>query len=169
LISQIVKPAQVLVVAGTHGNERNAPWLLDHWQREPRSAPRTELLLEWRLGNPAARAACRRYLERDLNRSFDPALLQATGPVPLEVERALVRRWRITTVLARQSGGTTEQLWRSICDSDGPSLLLLRRPEDPAGVERHDATALLAILAGWMPTADDGAESLSPDVGSPGP
>jgi aspartoacylase len=78
----------VLVVAGTHGNEINAPWLLDHWQREPRSAPRTELLLEWRLGNPAARAACRRYLERDLNRSFDPALLQATGPVPLEVERA---------------------------------------------------------------------------------
>lgn len=87
----------------------------------------------------------------------------------LEVERALVRRWRITTVLARQSGGTTEQLWRSICDSDGPSLLLLRRPEDPAGVERHDATALLATLAGWMPPADDGAERLSPDVGPPGP
>lgn len=79
---------RVLVVAGTHGNEINAPWLLDRWQRQPGSAPCTPLRLEWRLGNPAARAAGRRYLERDLNRSFDPALLQATGPVPLEVERA---------------------------------------------------------------------------------
>ncbi|MDP5122699.1 MAG: succinylglutamate desuccinylase/aspartoacylase family protein, partial [Cyanobium sp. MAG_04] len=34
-MSQFVKPAQVLVVAGTHGNERNAPWLLDHWRRQP--------------------------------------------------------------------------------------------------------------------------------------
>jgi len=79
---------RVLVVAGTHGNELNAPWLLDGWQRDPASAPRTPLRLEWCLGNPAARAVCRRYLERDLNRSFDPQLLQASGSVPLEVERA---------------------------------------------------------------------------------
>jgi aspartoacylase len=79
---------RVLVVAGTHGNEINAPWLLDCWQRDPGSAPDTDLVVEWRQGNPAARAACRRYLERDLNRSFDPALLQATEPVALEVERA---------------------------------------------------------------------------------
>ena len=46
------------------------------------------LAVEWRIGNPAARAAGRRYLERDLNRSFVPELLQATGPVPLEVARA---------------------------------------------------------------------------------
>lgn len=78
----------MLVVAGTHGNELNAPWLLDHWQRDPASAPRTPLRLEWRIGNPAARATCRRYLERDLNRSFVPSLLQASAPVPLEVERA---------------------------------------------------------------------------------
>ncbi len=78
----------MLVVAGTHGNELNAPWLLEQWQRDAASAPQTPLRLEWRIGNPAARAACRRYLERDLNRSFDPSLLQATAPVPLEVERA---------------------------------------------------------------------------------
>jgi aspartoacylase len=78
----------VLVVAGTHGNELNAPWLLEQWQRDPASGPQTPLRLEWRIGNPAARSACRRYLERDLNRSFDPSLLQATAPVPLEVERA---------------------------------------------------------------------------------
>ena len=78
----------MLVVAGTHGNELNAPWLLEQWQRDPASGPQTPLRLEWRIGNPAARSACRRYLERDLNRSFDPSLLQATAPVPLEVERA---------------------------------------------------------------------------------
>ena len=69
----------------------------------------------------------------------------------LEVERALVRRWRITTVLARQSGGPTEQLWHRICRSEGLSLLLLRRPQDPAGVESLEAAALLATLAAWMP------------------
>ncbi len=67
----------------------------------------------------------------------------------LEVERALVRRWGITTVLARQSGGPTEQLWRRICQRNGLDLLLLRRPPEPAGVESLDAAALLATLAGW--------------------
>lgn len=69
----------------------------------------------------------------------------------LEVERALVRRWRISTVLARQSGGTTEQLWRRICRSEGLSLLLLRRPQESAVVESLDAGSLLATLAGWTP------------------
>ncbi|MEX0589233.1 MAG: precorrin-6A/cobalt-precorrin-6A reductase [Cyanobium sp.] len=65
----------------------------------------------------------------------------------LAVERALVRRWRITTVLARQSGGSTEELWRGICAAEGLHLLLLRRPEEPAGVEALDRAALLAKLA----------------------
>jgi len=76
------------VVAGTHGNEINAPWLLDQWRRDPARAPRSALAVQWLIGNPAARAAGRRYLERDLNRSFDPALLAAAGPAPLEVQRA---------------------------------------------------------------------------------
>ena len=71
----------------------------------------------------------------------------------LEVERALVRRWRITSVLARQSGGTTEQLWRRICDSEGIQLLLLRRPEEPAGVEALDRVALMATLDAWVSSA----------------
>ena len=76
------------MVAGTHGNELNAPWLLDRWRRDPSAAPHSGLAVDWVIGNPAARAVCRRYLERDLNRSFDPDLLAAPGPVPLEVERA---------------------------------------------------------------------------------
>ncbi len=69
----------------------------------------------------------------------------------LEVERALVRRWGITAVLARQSGGLTEQLWRQISASEGLDLLLLRRPEDPAGAELLDQAALLATLDAWVP------------------
>jgi aspartoacylase len=80
--------AAVLVVAGTHGNERNAPWLLQHWQRHPGSLANAGLRLELVLGHPAAYARNQRYLERDLNRSFRPELLadpQAEGP---DLERA---------------------------------------------------------------------------------
>lgn len=79
---------RVLVVAGTHGNELNAPWLLDHWRELPGGGALPPLALERVIGNPEARRACRRYLEKDLNRSFDPAWLELEGPVPLEVERA---------------------------------------------------------------------------------
>ena len=82
------RSAAVLVVAGTHGNERNAPWLLQHWQRQPASLASAGLRLELVLGNPAAHGRNQRYLERDLNRSFRPDLLadpQAQGP---ELERA---------------------------------------------------------------------------------
>ena len=77
------RAAAVLVVAGTHGNERNAPWLLQHWHQQPASLARAGLELELVLGHPAAHARNQRYLERDLNRSFRPELLadpQAQGP-----------------------------------------------------------------------------------------
>jgi len=82
------KGAAVLVVAGTHGNERNAPWLLQHWLCQPSSLASAGLRLELVLGNPAAFARNQRYLERDLNRCFRSDLLanpQAQGP---ELERA---------------------------------------------------------------------------------
>jgi aspartoacylase len=79
---------KVLVVAGTHGNERNAPWLLERWRRHPASLADAGLALELVLGNPAALAQGWRYLERDLNRSFDPALLGSPGNGTLEVQRA---------------------------------------------------------------------------------
>ena len=31
----LMTASDVLLVAGTHGNEVNAPWLLDEWQRTP--------------------------------------------------------------------------------------------------------------------------------------
>jgi succinylglutamate desuccinylase len=78
----------VLVVAGTHGNERNAPWLLRHWQQQPQALDSAGLALELVIGNPAAFAANQRYLDRDLNRCFQPDLLADASTTGLELERA---------------------------------------------------------------------------------
>ncbi len=79
---------RVMVVGGTHGNERNAPWLLEAWRRHPALLRSHGLRLELVLGNPAAHAAGVRYLDRDLNRSFVPALLDGPGPGDRELLRA---------------------------------------------------------------------------------
>ena len=85
----------VLVVAGTHGNERNALWLLRQWRLHPQSLNRAGLELAFAQGNPAAIDAGRRYLERDLNRSFQPALLNDPHNQEQEVRRAreLLAQW----------------------------------------------------------------------------
>jgi aspartoacylase len=79
---------RVLVVAATHGNERNAPWLLEQWQRQPQMLQNAGLELQLAIGNPEAFAANRRYIDRDLNRCFTPALLSDPRHQELEVERA---------------------------------------------------------------------------------
>jgi precorrin-6A/cobalt-precorrin-6A reductase len=57
------------------------------------------------------------------------------GEPPGQVERALCRRWGITAVVCRQSGGMTERLWRRIAEEQRLTLLLLRRPPSPSGVD----------------------------------
>ena len=79
---------KVMVVGGTHGNERNAPWLLEFWRSKPQALESQGLGLALVLGNPEAHAANRRYLERDLNRSFDPTLLAEASPGQAELVRA---------------------------------------------------------------------------------
>ena len=79
---------RVLVVAATHGNERNGGWLLEGWRQDPDSLRRAGLALELTIGNPAAWAECRRYIDRDLNRSFDPTLLADPARLEREVLRA---------------------------------------------------------------------------------
>ena len=80
--------AQVLVVAGTHGNERNAPALLERWRSEPQALHRSGLPVALVLGNPAAHQANRRYIDRDLNRCFAPDLLGNPALQPLELQQA---------------------------------------------------------------------------------
>ena len=79
---------QVLVVAATHGNERNAPWLMEHWRQQPQLLAAAGLELQLEIGNPEAFAANRRYIDRDLNRCFDPALLADPSRQELELQRA---------------------------------------------------------------------------------
>ncbi len=80
--------ARVLVVGATHGNERNAGWLLEGWRRRPHTLRRHGLAVELVIGNPEALAVCRRYIDRDLNRSFDPVLLADPAHQEQEVRRA---------------------------------------------------------------------------------
>ena len=63
---------RVLVVAGTHGNEVNAPWLLQQWERSAGLLESHGLDVVPVIGNPEAQRLGRRYVDRDLNRSFRP-------------------------------------------------------------------------------------------------
>ncbi|QNI56339.1 aspartoacylase [Synechococcus sp. BIOS-E4-1] len=73
---------RVLVVAGTHGNEVNAPWLLEQWSSQNELIDSCGCCVQTVIGNPDARAQGRRYLDRDLNRSFRPDLLQRSETHP---------------------------------------------------------------------------------------
>jgi precorrin-6A/cobalt-precorrin-6A reductase len=62
------------------------------------------------------------------------------------LEKALCRHWGIETVLCRRSGGSNEAQWHRICAELGLKLLLLARPNEPAGVEVLELPALLERL-----------------------
>jgi aspartoacylase len=122
---------RVLVVAGTHGNERNAPWLLEHWRQQPAALEASALALKLAIGNPAALAAGVRYIQRDLNRSFSLSLLDDPGREELEVQRAR------QLIAAHGPGGTSPCLvvldLHSTTAAMGNSLVLYgRRPADLA-------------------------------------
>lgn len=61
-----------------------------------------------------------------------------------EIEAALVRRWRISTIVCRQSGGRSEALWHRVSQRCGCRLLLLARPQERSAA--WPAAALLAKL-----------------------
>ena len=77
----------VLVVAGTHGNEVNAPWLLQQWQARPDLIDAAGLSVQSVIGNPEALRRRCRYVDRDLNRCFLPEQLKRQAP-GLEFQRA---------------------------------------------------------------------------------
>ncbi len=78
---------QVLLVAGTHGNEINASWLFDQWDKKPELIRTYGVKIIKEIGNPSARKKCTRYIDRDLNRSFLPDLFDSSSD-DYEINRA---------------------------------------------------------------------------------
>ncbi len=78
---------RLLLVGGTHGNERTAPWILQRWEAQP-ALLNPPLPTTTCIGNPEAYGANRRYMERDLNRCFTEALLGDQSCAIREVIRA---------------------------------------------------------------------------------
>ena len=79
---------QILFIAGTHGNEMNAPWLFNQWIKNPDLINVNDLDIFKVIGNPKALKDCKRYLDFDLNRSFRKEFLNDEKMKFYEVERA---------------------------------------------------------------------------------
>ena len=65
------------------------------------------------------------------------------------VEAALVRRWQIEWIVARQSGPPTETLWRRVAALQGCQLLLLCQPPIAPHLRCGTRAQLVALLATW--------------------
>ena len=75
-----------------------------------------------------------------------PLISESSG----EIELALCRKWSITGIVCRQSGGVSEQLWQKICKLTGLKLWLISRPSLPSGMKivntYQDLLEYLAII-----------------------
>jgi aspartoacylase len=121
----------VLVVAGTHGNERNAVHRLPRWRQAPELLDPRGLTVIFTEGNPQAIREGRRYVDRDLNRAFLPALLDDPDHQELEIRRArdLLATWgprgRTPCAVALDLHSTTAAMGNSL-------VVYGRRPADLA-------------------------------------
>ncbi len=85
------------------------------------------------------------------------------------VERALLQRWRIGTIVCRQSGGPIEAGWQQLAQRDGRRLLLLQRPTEgvealPRALVLRKLKLLLELTLGG--SGRDGCESGSGGSGA---
>ena len=70
----------------------------------------------------------RKALKASLPESHLALFRPLLGTSPGELEAALCRKWFITGVVCRQSGGSSEELWRDICFRENLDLWLIARP-----------------------------------------
>src|SRR5688572_9485072 len=85
-MSASARLARVLVAGGTHGNEWVGAWLARKWERDSSSLQRQSFEAVALLANPPAVERGVRYLDQDLNRSFDDP--RPVPDSPWEVLRA---------------------------------------------------------------------------------
>lgn len=81
------KPRDIVIVGGTHGNEKGGVWTVRHLLAKPLDFPAPGLSVRAILANPQAIARNLRYLDRDLNRCFGPELANASSDHPLRERR----------------------------------------------------------------------------------
>ena len=79
---------QVLLVAGTHGNEINGIWLFDEWDKSSFLINTYGIKTLRVIGNPEAKKAGKRYIHHDLNRSFQEESFLSNNSSNLEGSRA---------------------------------------------------------------------------------
>ena len=79
---------QVLLVAGTHGNEVNGIWLFDEWNKSPFLINNYGIKTHKVIGNPKAKQAGKRYINQDLNRSFQKEAFVTVNSSNCELKRA---------------------------------------------------------------------------------
>jgi aspartoacylase len=82
-----LKIRKAAIIGGTHGNELTGVYLIKKWLRDPKPVTRASFETLLLHANPEAIAACRRYIDRDLNRSFRMKDL-ANPPSHYEAKRA---------------------------------------------------------------------------------
>ena len=80
---------QVLLVAGTHGNEINGIWLFDEWNKSSFLINTHGIKTFKVIGNPEAKKAGKRYIHHDLNRSFQKEPFSSINSSNLERSRAV--------------------------------------------------------------------------------
>tara|TARA_B100000965_G_scaffold102150_1_gene83960 strand:+ start:1789 stop:2706 length:918 start_codon:yes stop_codon:yes gene_type:complete len=79
---------QVLLVAGTHGNEINGIWLFEQWKKSPLLINTHGIKTYKVIGNPVAKKAGKRYIYNDLNRSFLEESFSSINSSNIEAKRA---------------------------------------------------------------------------------
>jgi succinylglutamate desuccinylase len=85
----MAKPIEkIAIVGGTHGNELTGVYAIEQLARFPERLDRYRFEIVTLLANPQAIAANRRYIDRDLNRSFDNDDLANPALTGYEAHRA---------------------------------------------------------------------------------
>lgn len=115
----------VLVAGGTHGNEYTGAFLARHWLRDDSSLKRDSFSTHVLLSNPDAFKICKRYVDRDLNRSFNPSEIVSNN-LALELSRARdIEHWLVSAC----GGGMPGVIFdlHSTTANMGKSLVLTNR------------------------------------------
>jgi succinylglutamate desuccinylase len=86
MLSELIQ--RVAIVGGTHGNELTGVYLVNKFDRLPELLERDSFECVTLLANPQAIVANRRYIDRDLNRSFANQDLLNPGLIGSEEKRA---------------------------------------------------------------------------------